>query len=123
LVDITHDYFWTGTGSVISRAKKINDFGSRRDYAVPFKITNSLTSFQWETTYCKKVKITNGKNNNYTNATVDIKGWNEKHDEWKETCSSLPCTVQKYDNNYYILKVKSGVNTISEGYLQVECVE
>jgi hypothetical protein len=122
LVDVTYDYFWTGTGSLISLTNQ-SGFGSKKDWAVPFKTVNSLTSFQWETTNCKEIRITNGTTNNYTDATVDIKGWAESHDAWEQVCSQLPCTVQKSSNAYYILKIKSEVNTISEGYLQAQCVE
>ena len=122
-VDVTYDFIWTGTGSLISRAKKLTSFGKFLDYAVPFKTTNSLTSFQWDTSNCKRVKISNGKTDILTTATVEVKDWKEDSEQWKRVCSTLPCMVTKEENAYYILKVKSSPNIISEGYIEVECVE
>lgn len=123
LVDVTYDYFWTGTASLISRAKKINDFGHSRDWAVTFRTKKSLTSFQWDTTNCKKVKITNGTTSNDTKATVDMKSWSESNKEYKNKCTSLPCIIEKNSNNYYILKIKSDAGIVSKGFIQVECIE
>jgi len=40
LVDVTHDHFWTGTASLISRATKISNFGYAKDWAVTFRTKN-----------------------------------------------------------------------------------
>ena len=123
LVDVTYDHYWTGTASLISRATKISDFGYSRDWAVTFRTKNSLTSFQLDTTNCKKVKITNGTTNNYAKASVDIKGWAEENSQYKNKCTALPCTVSENSNGYYILKIKSKPDAISKGYIQTQCIQ
>jgi hypothetical protein len=123
LVNFELDYVWSGTGSLISQSKKSNyeGFGHNRDWAITYFKKKSLTTFQWDTTTCHEITITNGKTNDYygNNVKVDIKGWNSKN--WESACHELPCTLKKPNDYYYILKVKSPVGAITKGYIQVKC--
>jgi len=131
LVDVTFDYYWTGTASIISQAtpRPTNPFGISRDDAVTFNSHNSLTTFQWDTTNCKKLAITNNGTANYTpNVSVKTKGWanagydSDGNDLWSEECTHLPCTIEKSVTNYYIIKVKSNPDAIDNGLLRAICV-
>ncbi len=126
LVDVTYDYFWTGTGSLITQAdaRSFDNAGIGIDYATTFKTKNSLTSFQWYASQkCSKVKIKGYNENSSSVNGVYIKGWAEKN--WSSNkCSSLPCTLTAPSTDaYYIIKVKSSPNAIKSGYLQTECIQ
>ena len=123
LVDVTHDYFWTGTGSIISSAsREFNPpYGMTADLAVTFKSNNSLTSFQWlKQENCKQLKISTNEGSAIN--SVHIKKWDVEN--WGESkCNSLPCTLSPATNEYYVIKVKSSANAISSGSLYAECIE
>jgi len=132
LVDVTSEYYWTGTGSIISRApnQSLSSFGIGKDDAVTFNSHNSLTTFQWDTTKCKKIKITNNGRDTYTpNVSVKMKSWSSpgydayNKELWEEKCDSLPCTVTNDAANYYILKVKSSAGAIDNDLLRTICVD
>jgi len=127
LVDVTHNYYWTGTGSIISTLENRNfeNAGVGRDVAVTYKSNNSLTSFQWlSSNNCSKLKIKSYDGSTATIKEIKIKKWDTK--DWKSTnCgTSLPCTVSApVVGNYYILKIKSTANAIKSGGLIAECVQ
>ena len=123
LVNVTHNYFWTGTGSIISTANRNFNppYGMTADLAVTFKKFNSLTSFQWlKKGSCKKLKISTNGNSSIN--SVHIKKWDAE--SWGDSkCSSLPCTLTPSNDNYYVIKVKSSPDAISSGSLYAECVQ
>ncbi len=132
IVDVTHDYFWTGTGSLITQSGQGNDsFGKDKDWAKTyeskFPAVKSLTSFQWYSSYeCSEVVISKqGLSTNIPINGISIKDWSAS--EWKDAnCNSLPCTI-KADSlfSYYILKIKIPAPTspsyLNDKYLQVKC--
>ncbi len=119
LVDVTYGYYWTGTGSIISQANSVG-FGVEYDVATTFSTKKSLTSFQWNTSSaCNKLKI-QGESTFYNNASVSIKGWSNK--DFKEVCTTLPCTIPKSaDNYYYVIKIKSDANEFGGGRIRASC--
>jgi hypothetical protein len=126
LVDVTYDYFWTGTASLITQAEKrpFESAGIGNDYAVTFNSHNSLTSFQWyATTKCQNLRI-KGYNENLSNINgVHIKGWADQAWSLDQCGPSLPCTITAPSiNQYYIIKVKSSPNAIGSGYLEASCI-
>jgi hypothetical protein len=127
LVDVTHSYYWTGTGSIISTLENRNfeNAGVGRDVAVTYKSNNSLTSFQWlSSNNCSKLKIKSYDGSVAHINEIKIKKWDTK--DWKSTScgSSLPCTISApVVGNYYILKIKSKANAIKSGGLIAECIE
>jgi len=126
LVDVTYDYFWTGTGSLITQAdvRGFDNAGIGIDYATTFKTKNSLTSFQWyASSKCSKVKIKGYNESSSSVNGVHIKGWAEEN--WSSNkCSSLPCTIEAPSTDaYYIIKVKSSPDAIKSGYLETSCIE
>ena len=127
LVDVTYDYYWTGTGSLITFAQNrpFSHAGIGLDYAITFNRHNSLTSFQWYASdSCKKVKITGYNEVSSPINEVKIKEWAEKDWSSNKCDSSLPCTITAPSTDaYYIIKIKSNPNAIASGYLQVSCVE
>ena len=80
----------------------------------------SLTSFQWDTTSCQQLIITNGETSYPSDVSVDIKGWSEP--SWETICHELPCTINKNVGNYYILKIKSAIGAITAGEIKVKCI-
>jgi len=117
LVDATHDYYWTGTGSIISQANR-EGYGVGYDVAATFSSKKSLTSFQWlSTSSCSKLEISDGSSA-YHNANVSIKVWNER--EFNQVCSSLPCSISK-SSNFYVIKVKSDANEFNGGTIKASC--
>jgi hypothetical protein len=98
-------YTWTGTGSVISKAKKRDIFGITKDYAIKSDQNTSVVSFQWYAQKsCKNLQITIPNASVYTKVKkIAWKVWNEK--EWHDTCYEIPCTIHADQNNYYVIKV------------------
>jgi len=117
LVDVTYDYYWTGTGSIISQANRAG-YGVDYDIATTFSTKNSLTSFQWySSSKCHKLEVSDGSST-FHNASVSVKLWNDKN--FSQVCSSLPCTITKSDG-YYVIKVKSDANEFNGGTIQAAC--
>lgn len=125
-VDVTFDYYWAGTGSIISHAGENgkNGYGVRQDVAVTFSPKKSLTSFQWRSSSsCKELKIIDGNNPSLQHdASVLIKYWSVKNFNKTEECSSLPCTIKNKDiDTYYVIKIKSTENEFNGGKIKVMC--
>lgn len=117
LVNITHGYYWSGTGSIISQANR-SGYGVAYDVATTFGSKKSLTSFQWlSTDTCRKLEINDGSPA-YHNAGVYIKVWNKR--EFHEICHSLPCNTKK-PTGYYVIKIKSGANEFNGGTIGAYC--
>jgi hypothetical protein len=129
LVDVTHNYIWTGTGSLISHgtSRGSDEFGIDKDYAVTFDSKNSLTSFQWYASNdCSKLKITNARSSTINSAIneINIKEWDEENWSSNKCSSSLPCTIDAPNGNgFYVLKIKSNAGAIRFGTLAAQCVE
>jgi hypothetical protein len=127
LVDVTHSYYWTGTGSIISTLENRNfeSAGVGMDIAVTYKSNNSFTSFQWlSSDNCYKLKIKSYNDSTDSIDEIKIKKWDTK--DWKSTsCGSyLPCVISApIVGNYYILKIKSKANAIKSGGLIAECIK
>ena len=124
LVDVTNDYYWTGTGSIISWIKDRYDIGVMEDYVVTYNAHKSFSTFQWYTSNeCKKLLIEGYNEASSRVNEVKIKGWSAK--DWSNNkCTSLPCTIDAPRvDNYYIVKIKSDANAIKTGYLHAQCVE
>ena len=127
LVDVTHSYYWTGTGSIISTLENRNfeSAGVGMDIAVTYKSNNSFTSFQWlSSDNCSKLKIKSYNDSTDSIDEIKIKKWDTK--DWKSiSCgSSLPCVISApIVGNYYILKIKSKANAIKSGGLIAECIK
>jgi len=127
LVDVTYNYYWTGTGSIITQVtnRDFDSYGVSHDLAVTFNSYNSLTSFQWLTSYkCNKLKIEDYSGESSKINGVYIKSWFAE--KWGENqCgSSLPCIISSPKmGQYYIIKVKSEPNAIKSGALKAECVK
>ena len=124
LVDVTTDYYWTGTGSIISWIKNRYGVGVTGDYVITYNAHKSFSTFQWYTSdKCKKISI-EATDGTYSNVNeVKIKGWSAK--DWSNNrCTSLPCVIDAPSlNNYFIIKVKSNANAIESGELHAQCVE
>ena len=121
LVVIRHPYFWTGTGSVISSATQISGYGRDKDTAISSSQVNAVTSFQWDSKNCRKLRLTDGTTGNYGEATVSIKGWSETNDHYVRKCNALPCTIEE-TQGYFILEVNSAKNAISSGQIEANCI-
>jgi len=123
LVSIRYPYYWTGTGSIISYANNISGYGKIQDTATASSQVNSVTSFQWATHSCKRLRLTNGGSNNYSPANILMKGWNKPNNYFQKQCNNaLPCTLQVNDDNYYILQVASTKGAISSGTVNADCI-
>ena len=130
LLNVTHNRFWTGTGSIISFATErgSNQFGIDKDYAVTFKTEKSLTSFQWySSSSCPKLKIRNARSSTINSpiTSIHIKGWADESWGSNQCGSTLPCTLDAPDGegSYYVVKVKSDADAIRFGTLKAECVQ
>ena len=129
LVEVSNNYFWSGTGSLISFIKDrgSNQFGINKDYAITFKKHKSLTSFQWyASSSCSKLEIKNLENNNIKSFInkVSIKKWDEKKWSSNKCSSTLPCILNAYEGEgYYIIKILSDINSKQYGILSAECIE
>ena len=125
LVDVTYDYYWTGTGSIISNVNRTfnQPYGMTKDLAATFRTKSSLTSFQWlRQGTCKKLKISASNGSSSSVNGVHIKEWNAK--DWGDSkCNSLPCTLNPSTNNFFVIKVKSSPDAISSGQIKAECVQ
>ena len=125
LVDVTHNYFWTGTGSIISSVNRAFNppYGMTKDLASTFKTKNSLTSFQWlKKGTCNKLKLSASNGTSSSVKGVHIKEWDAQ--DWGESkCNSLPCTLNPSTDDFFVIKVKSSPDAISSGQIQAECVQ
>jgi hypothetical protein len=127
LVELNNNYFWMGTGSIISSATErgVNAYGVQRDLAITSNSKNSLTSFQWYASDdCPKLKILDRNNANVNIDGIYIKGWSSS--TWSSNqCSVLPCILNTPNglDSYYIIKVKSKKNSIPSGKLGAICIE
>lgn len=116
-VDVTYNYYWTGTGSIISQANRTG-YGVRYDIAATFQTKKSLTSFQWYSSdSCNRLGLSDGTSANH-NASVSIKPWDFK--KFEQVCSSLPCDIIK-PSGYYVIKIKSNANEFSGQTVKAEC--
>jgi len=129
LIDVSHEHFWTGTGSIISFATErgSNQFGIDKDYAVAFDSEKSLTSFQWySSSSCSKLKIKNARSSSINSPieSIHIKGWAEKDWGNNKCGSTLPCTLDAPDGDgYYVIKVKSDAGAIRFGTIEAQCLQ
>ncbi len=123
-VDVTGDYYWTGTASIMSFLyPNRSGFGINRDYIIlfyPENITGKKTfsSVQWYVSNsCSSLRLetkcveSNGlvqANDKFDVYEVSYKGWSEDNTKWRRvsSCNSLPCTVTPDISGYIILKVK-----------------
>jgi len=125
LVDVTYDYYWTGTGSIISNVNRTFNppYGMTADLASTFRTKNSLTSFQWlKQGDCQKLKISASDDSSVAVNGVHIKEWDAEN--WGESkCSSLPCTLSPSTNDFFVIKVKSSPDAVTSGQIQAECVQ
>jgi hypothetical protein len=116
-VELSLDYYWAGTGSIISNANRAH-YGVDYDIAATFSKKKTLTSFQWlSTSSCSQLEISDGSSN-YHKANVSIKVWKEK--EFNQVCSTLPCRIDK-ENNFYVIKVESKANEFKGRTIKAEC--
>ena len=132
LVDVTSNYYWTGTGSLITQSSQSESYyGKNKDWAKTYEsqAKNSFTSFQWYTNYgCTKVTVSK-EGSSYFSPTegIFIKNWDQDNSTWSDSgCSTLPCTVEAPSlYNYYIIKVKTASpnssSSLNNEYLQVKC--
>jgi hypothetical protein len=124
LVYLTQNYFWAGTGSLITKAtaRDFDSSGIGKDFALSLSKYRSFTSFQWYTSnQCPSITIKEYGSSSKIDE-IKIKEWSSKN--WSENlCSSLPCTINAPTiDNYYIIKVKRepDVTTINK-YIIAEC--
>jgi len=124
LIPLDLDYYWTGTGSIMSHLG--SGTGKTADVVPTFESHKSLSSFQWyASSSCSKLNIfaggavsLNGDNE------VAIKRWNADSNGWSgNLCSSLPCTVSPPNDSsgYFIVKVKTNAGAVPSGYLNAKC--
>ena len=127
LVNLPSDYFWTGTGSLISKIgnRNFEEAGVGKDYAVTYNSNKSFTTFQWYASdICRKVKVKGYKEGYSSINEVSIKKWDDNSWSSNKCGNSLPCTISApILNKYYIIKVKGNAGAIKTGYLQTECVQ
>jgi len=124
LVALPSGYYWSGTGSIISQATPSSSsypYGVSKDEAVTLSGKKSFTSFQWDTTSCPTLNITNGSSTDYAKVSVDMKPWNKNDTFWESVCTELPCSVSENIKGYYILKVKDSNSAITNKKIVVEC--
>ncbi len=114
-VILDNDYFWTGTGSIISL---LDTDSSKKDYGkdvdeVPIPdFHKSLSSFQWyPSDSCKKLRIspisTTVSGVSFSgDEGIDSKLWLEPSWTKRTECKGLPCTITSSKEEYYVVKVK-----------------
>jgi hypothetical protein len=126
LIPLDSDYYWTGTGSIMSFLG--SGTGKTSDIVPTFYSHKSLSSFQWyASSSCSKLKISgsgrSGSTSLYGDNEVAIKNWSRNKDGWGgNLCSSLPCTISRPNSidDFYIVKVKTNANATG-GSLYAEC--
>lgn len=120
LVDVGLDYYWTGTGSLISRAESRVGFGVSKDYAVTFSKNKSLTSFQWfSSSSCNSVIVRDASDPfGIKSASVQVKEWDNR--AFVNQCTSLPCSINNKSPGWYVIKIKSQIGSTS-GTLETIC--
>jgi len=125
LVDVTNDYYWTGTGSLITDSDNLEDggFGYMLDLATTYSSMKGLTSFQWKATdRCSDITISKaGLTEKVAVNGISIKKWDKA--TWSNTgCNNLPCSISKSpDDSYYVIKIKTNANALDSQGLLVEC--
>ncbi len=124
LVDFDFSYYWTGNGSLISKAG--TGTGKTQDWAVTYNGHKSLTVFQWYASdSCTRVSLRDNGGNTVTlngqENEVALKLWHER--DWTQTaCSSLPCSVSATQGEgYYLIKIKTESNAVPSGVLKASC--
>ncbi len=135
LVTLSNDYYWTGSGSIISGLG--SGTGKTSDFVPTFDTKKSFTTFQWQTTSsCSKLKLSSTSNinvafNSITDNEVGLKEWNALNWE-KQACIGLPCNISAPSiGKYYIVKVKTDAGAMTgtsgssnnSGYLNAQCVQ
>ncbi|MEY3199334.1 MAG: Peptidase family [Bacteroidota bacterium] len=134
-VTLSNDYYWTGSGSIISGLG--SGTGKTSDFVPTFDTKKSFTTFQWQTTSsCSKLKLSSTSNinvafNSITDNEVGLKEWNAL--DWqKQACIGLPCKISAPSvGKYYIVKVKTDAGAMTgtsgsssnSGYLNAQCVQ
>ncbi len=124
LIPLDSDYYWTGTGSIMSFLG--SGTGKTSDFVPTFYSHKSLSSFQWyASSSCSKLTISGGSGSTslYGDNEVAIKNWSRNKDGWGgNLCSSLPCTISRPNSidDFYIVKVKTNANATG-GSLSAEC--
>ena len=124
-------YFWTGNSSIIRRDNPTSTQadGIYKDVAISSKTDKGLTYFQWQPSKkCLKLELRNTSfYNNSKEANVNavnMKEWNKVWDNSKTYCNKkLPCIIKAPNgaNSYYIIKVKTNANAITQGYISAFC--
>ena len=137
-VDVTGNYYWTGTASIMSFLyPNRTGFGINKDYVVLFNTNeisgkNSFSSVQWYVSdSCSSLRletmcIINNRvvkaNDKFDVYEVSYKGWSEDNSQWRRvsSCSSFPCTVTPDISGYIILKIK-GKPQVPHCVVKLEC--
>ena len=123
-VDVTGDYYWTGTASIMSFLyPEREDIGVSKDYVILFYpdiitgkktfssvqwyVSNSCTSLRLETKCVENNKVVQA-NDKFDVYEISYKGWSEDNSQWRRAsnCNSLPCTVTPDISGYIVLKIK-----------------
>jgi len=126
LVALDNDYFWTGTGSIMSYLG--TGTGKSSDVVPTFISHKSLSSFQWYvSSSCPRLYLSADSGNSVafdssSGNEVASKIWNAS--SWtnhSSECSGLPCTISVPSQGYYIVKVKTNANALNGGLLRADC--
>lgn len=129
LLYVTHDYYWSGTSSLISYPFKSGTYGVSQDIVVLYRAHKALATTQWFAYgQCSSVEINGLNGYNIDNSIklneVSIKDWDAGLDEWESTdCTSLPCRIDApVTGRYFILKYKAEPTGKDDSRLFVKCV-
>jgi len=128
-IDVTGNYIWTGTGSLISYITDENydrGLGLNKDYVIAMRYSDTLdkkvfASLQWYVgDNCKRITIEalcvvdkklQSCNDKFVLDEIRYKPWYEDNTKWVDSnCSSLPCEVAPLATGYFIIKVKGSIN-------------
>jgi len=136
LVTLGDDYYWTGTGSIISSLG--TGTAKTADIVPTFDTKKSFSSFQWRTTTaCSRLELyppNNGMtvyldSSSSAKNEVSLKLWNSPTWQTQSSCTSLPCTISAPSiGEYYIVKVKTNAGALTgtsgvtnNGYVNAKC--